>query len=472
METAAINGALGALKPKTGQVPILGEVVEIPLSRIFPTPENDEFYTPFDATSAENGALIESVKRNGIKEPLVLARDFFILSGHRRYGAARAARLKSVPCRFEEVRRGDPEFIPLLREFNRQRTKTRSEVLREAIVDSDPEEAYTALLEHREERARVRVETLQIEGETTRAKITAAKEPFMQAILSVLESRRKFWPLSDRSIHYALLNAPPLKHARKPESVYQNDLASYKALTDLVTRARLVNRIPMAAIADPTRPVTVWDVHQTPATFFERELADFLKGYRRNLQQSQPNHLEILGEKMTVESTLKPIAGRFNIPLTIGRGFSSLEPRYKLAERFKKSGKDGLILLVLSDFDPSGEEISQSFARSLRDDFGIWNLELLKVALSSEQVARFALPPMMEAKTTDSRAAKFTAKHGAAVYELEALPPETLQSELIAAIESVLDVRAFNQELDAEKQDAAYIANLRQRAQLAFKDAA
>jgi hypothetical protein len=108
----------------------------------------------------------------------------------------------------------------------------------------------------------------------------------------------------------------------------------------------------------------------------------------------------------------------------------------------------------------------------LRDDFSIWNIELLKVALNPEQISRFQLPPMMQAKAKDSRAAKFTAKHGAAVFELEALPPETLQAELTTAIENAMDLGAFNRELDAEKQDAAFIANLRQRAQVAFKDAA
>lgn len=79
---------------------------------------------------------------------------------------------------------------------------------------------------------------------------------------------------------------------------------------------------------------------------------------------------------------------------------------------------------------------------------------------------------MMEAKASDSRTAKFTAKHGATVYELEALPPETLQSELTKAIEGALDLGAFNRELDAEKQDAVFIGNLRGRAHLALKDAA
>jgi hypothetical protein len=435
-------------------------------------PENDLLYHPFDPTKRDSKAMIESVREQGILEPLVLTLDYYILSGHRRWNSARLAGLNLVPVRFEDCRRGDAVCEHLLREYNRQRQKTLSEQLRESIVDADPEEAYRALLKHRDENAQVKFETLTIKGEMKRSRLTDAKEPFVQAVLKVLEARRKFWPLSDRFIHYQLLNSPPLIHASKPDSIYRNQLKSYKALTDVVTRARLEGRIPMEAIADPTRPVSVWNVHDTPATFFTQELNSFLKGYRRNLQQSQPYHVEIVGEKNTVQSILRPIASRFNIPLTIGRGFASLEPRYQVAQRFERSGKDKLVLLVASDFDPSGEEICQSFARSLRDDFYISEVELIKFALTSQQVKQYDLPPMMEAKETDSRSKKFIEEHGKTVYELEALPPETLQSELVKTIESVMDLKAFNQELDTEKQDSSFLANLRQQAHIALKDAA
>lgn len=91
-----------------------------------------------------------------------------------------------------------------------------------------------------------------------------------------------------------------------------------------------------------------------------------------------------------------------------------------------------------------------------------------KVALTAEMVQRFDLPPIMQAKATDSRAAKFTARHGSDVFELESLRPETLQAELTAAIDSVLDLKAFNAELQSEAEDAGYLAGLRERARVAL----
>jgi hypothetical protein len=233
------------------------------------------------------------------------------------------------------------------------------------------------------------------------------------------------------------------------------------AVTELLTRARVAGIIPMNVIADPTRPVTIWDVHADVQGFIRRETTGFCKGYWRNLMQSQPNHIEIVGEKNTVASTIRPVAGRYCIPTTIGRGFCSLRPRYDIAERFRKSGKNRLVLLMLSDFDPDGEEIAHTFARSLRDDFDIVNIEPIKVALTAEQVEEYSLPAMMTAKTDSKNYQRFADKHGDNVWELEAVQPATLQQMLQDAIDNVLVVEAFNHEIDQEKADAAKLEGVR-----------
>ena len=97
-----------------------------------------------------------------------------------------------------------------------------------------------------------------------RCEISRAKQPFLDAILKIMTEWREYWPLSDRRIHYPLLNAPPLKHAKKPDSVYRNDKASYNALTELLTRARLAGIIPMESISDETRPICVFEVYADP----------------------------------------------------------------------------------------------------------------------------------------------------------------------------------------------------------------
>ncbi len=95
----------------------------------------------------------------------------------------------------------------------------------------------------------------------------------------------------------------------------------------------------METIEDETRPTTEWNVHSNPQDFARCELDNLLKGYRRNLQQTQPLHIEIVAEKLTVQGIIRPVCGKYNIPYTIGRGYSSLPARYEMIKRFKRSGK-------------------------------------------------------------------------------------------------------------------------------------
>jgi hypothetical protein len=441
---------------------ILGEIELVLWSSIRPSPQNDTIYGPVDPSDPDVQALAASVGEHGIREPLVITLDGFILSGHRRYAAAKVAGLREIPCRRENIQSTDPGFVVLLREYNRQRVKGIDVVLREEIISANPDDAYDELIQYRRDAARVKVETGIIRGEKRRAEITDAKKPFLDAIQSILDRLRSFWPLSDRLIHYQLLNAPPLIHARKRRSVYRNDLRSYKALVELLTRARIAGIIPFNAIADPTRPVTTWDVFRSPGPFIRRELDNLFKGFWRDLQAPQPCHVEIVGEKNTLAGIIRPVAADYCIPFILGRGYSSLPPRHDMAERFRQTGKERLILLVLSDQDPEGDDIPHSFARSMRDDFGIKAVDFIKVALTAEQVRDLGIPPGPTAsEKRSSRRERFVQEHGEHVYELEAVEPERLQQILRQTIESVIDMPLFRAEQEKERQDAAYIAGVR-----------
>jgi hypothetical protein len=68
--------------------------------------------------------------------------------------------------------------------------------------------------------------SVQMSDTGRRKGISRAREPMLAAVRRILAERSDFWPLSDRPIHYALLNGPPLRHAGKPDSVYANDRES------------------------------------------------------------------------------------------------------------------------------------------------------------------------------------------------------------------------------------------------------
>jgi hypothetical protein len=434
----------------------------VAVSAIRPAPENDKVYRPIDSDSDEIQGLASSIDIQGILEPLVITLDNVLISGHRRLAAAKRLGLRKVPCRRIAILHSDPLFLTLLRECNRQREKSLDEILREQLIDASTD-GYADLLQYRERVTRVEIETGIINGHKHRASISKAKQPFLNAIEAIVQRLRDFWPLSVRLIHYQLLNDPPLIHASKPKSTYRNDQGSYKSLTDLLTRARIFGVIPFEAIHDPTRPVTIWHVFPSPEPYIKRELENFLMGYYRNLQVSQPLHVEIVGEKNTVGGIIRPVAMDYTIPFTLGRGYSSMPPRHQMAQRFRRSGKDKLMLIFVSDFDPEGEDIAHSFTRSMRDDFGIDSVEFVKAALTDDQVEQLQLQPMMLAKEGSSRRDAFVKKHGEHVYELEAAEPDQLQTFLRETIESALDMKLFRAEQDRERDDADRLSALRKR---------
>ena len=289
-----------------------------------------------------------------------------------------------------------------------------------------------------------------------RSKITTLQ--FLAAAKQVIAENEEYWPLTDRRIHYLLLNRPPLRHDKKPDSKYVNDKSCYKALTDMLLRARLTGDVPMEAIEDTTRPIQLGGGFSTFESFVAQETDRFLIGYSRNLMQGQPHHIEIMLEKNALRSVIESVAREFCIPVTTGRGFSSLSPRYDLFQRFQRSGKTKLVLLMLTDFDPDGEEIAASFARSLRDDFGLTDILAMKVALTAADVKAYDLPSDMDAKPTSPNYEKFLAKYGASkVVELDAAPVKLLQSKLRESIRSVIDIPEYNAQIELEEEDSLHV---------------
>jgi ParB-like chromosome segregation protein Spo0J len=269
----------GRLKTRSrGEIGLV-RIQPIPIENLRSSPENDALYSPVDPADPEIVEMSRSIAVHGVQEPLIVTADLYVVSGHRRLVAAKLAGLIAVPCKVLDFDKDEDHdrFMHLLRECNRQRVKTFNEKLREEAISANPDAAYQSLIEHRKERSQLDLETLDIRGEKRRSEISKAKLPLLEAINGIIEDRRQYWPLSDRQIHYALLNDPPLIHASKPGSRYRNDLKSYKALTELLTRARIADEISMSVIQDATRPVTLWDVHRDVQGYLRTQLEEFGK---------------------------------------------------------------------------------------------------------------------------------------------------------------------------------------------------
>jgi hypothetical protein len=449
----------------------------VPIAQIHPAPGNDALYGPIDPDDPKIQQMAAEMHQEGKSRTLLtLSSDFYLMDGHRRLTAAKLAGLTELQCIIDPILHSDPRFVKELVRYNNQRIKSNDVFFREAMVATSKGDAYARLKKARAKASKVHsdIEEIRFTDETIQNPITNRRTLFLEAVQQVIEDNEAYWPLTARQIHYRLLNNPPLRDVSKDgriitrrgipsqDSTYVNDDISYKALIRLLKDARLQGLISWNVIDDPTRPMTIWDVHNSTQPYVEEELREFLAGYSRNLLQSQPNHVELFAEKKTLSSIIRPIAAKYCMPLTVGSGCCSIAPIEKLVRRFEWSGKEKLIILTIADFDPAGIMIARSFAQRLRDYFQIEDIDPRRVALTQDQVNAYNLPVggNIELKN-DVNKETFREEFGEDTYEVEALEPTDLKAIVESAIEQTIDVAAYNHELECEEKDSQFLETKR-----------
>jgi hypothetical protein len=95
------------------------------------------------------------------------------------------------------------------------------------------------------------------------------------------------------------------------------------------------------------------------------------------------------------------------------RGMSSGTANQEIFDRFSASGKDRLILLVVTDLDPAGDHIAQNFVNYMIRDAGLDEQEVAarKIALTMGQVRSLGLPESWErVKPKDGQRRAYIAK--------------------------------------------------------------
>jgi hypothetical protein len=453
-----------------------------------PSPENQHLYDAGEITD-----LADSIAKQGLHQPLVVTADNVIVSGHRRHRALVCLGRKFVKCHVLLRRRSswtDDEFLALLRDHNQQRHKTAADQAREALLDLDPDRPGLKLYKQHLNSVYAPesngLEAIAIEGVQKRYQISADKADHVKYVKKVIfEDRRRYWPLSVRGVHYALLNYEFIRgywwpqrkfkglHGTRQTLVYANDQESYSATSDLLTRLRLDGTIPWESLDDFTRPLEQFYPFDNVGEFIHHEADNVFAGYWRNLLQSQPNYIEVVCEKNTIFHMVLEVTKKYQIPTGSGRGYCGIDPWHDLYERFLDSGKERLFVVVVSDYDPEGERIPIVADQTLRDGFALDPafFEVYKAGVTREQIEHYHLPEQSFAKEDSSLRDWFVERNGGdeRVYECEALNPEDLQAEVDGVLRQLIDLDLFNRELEIEREEQARLEELRPRARKALK---
>jgi len=169
--------------------------------------------------------------------------------------------------------------------------------------------------------------------------------------------------------------------------------------------------------------------------------------YRRDRTEGQSWSVYLGVEKRGIVAQLDSWFGDLGVPILSLGGYSSQTYVDDVNADVSTTGRPA-VLLYAGDFDPSGEDIDRDFL----DRSGCWT-EVIRVALTPEQVDAYDLPPQ-PGKATDSRSAGFVARHGRLVQvELDALPPDELRGLYEGALDAFWDTSTHEDVLARERSE-------------------
>jgi len=250
--------------------------------------------------------------------------------------------------------------------------------------------------------------------------------------------------LSLRQLYYRLVGL----------DIIPNTIPSYKKLGTVISKARLAGLVDWDAIEDRTRQAVIKSEWSSISSIIESALA----AYRLPRLDGQYHYVELHCEKDALSSVLEPIASKYHVVLMVNRGYSSQSAMYETACRIQKNmvryGSQYTTILYLGDLDPSGEDM----VRDIQERMEVFRTPVVvkKVALNIDQVEEYNLPPN-PAKLTDTRAGEFIAKYGYESWEVDAIPPQTLQQLVSEELDELLDLDTVASIKEAEERDKEQI---------------
>jgi hypothetical protein len=263
------------------------------------------------------------------------------------------------------------------------------------------------------------------------------------AIKRLLEENH---PQTDRPVYYAL----------SVKGLVGKTEAEYKGtIVRLLVKLREKGIIPFDWIADHTRTT------YRPRSFdnIAQSVEEAAESYRRRVWTDSACGVRIFVEKNALADVLYKVTGRYDVPLHVVRGYSSLSYLHEIAKAIKARGKP-VYCYHFGDYDPSGQDAARDIEEKLRRYSGGATIYFERVAVTLEQIEEWSLPSRPTKtdewaqkhgkKRGDTRAKKFGRDTSV---ELDAIPVDKLLALARARIKRHIRKKRFKALLIAEKKD-------------------
>ena len=208
--------------------------------------------------------------------------------------------------------------------------------------------------------------------------------------------------------------------------------------------------IPFIWIADSTR----WMRKPRTFTGLEAALRENWKFYRRSIWYDQFDYVEIWMEKDALAGVLYPITSKWDVPLMVTRGYSSLSFLHESAEYINSLNKPTYIY-CMGDYDPSGVDISRNIEKGLRQFAPDAEIHFKRIAVTPAQITKWDLPTR-PTKKSDSRSKNFKGES----VELDAIPAKKLRELVTECIEQHINSETLHRTMMAEDAEKHTLENI------------
>lgn len=245
----------------------------------------------------------------------------------------------------------------------------------------------------------------------------AAMDDLRQAIIDITNAHR---PVTVRQVFYRLVSAGLID---KTETEYKATVCR------LTLELRESGALAWTDFSDETR----WIIGSRSYDGLGEALRDAARSYRRSLWTDAGVRVQIWLEKLALAGIVSQTTDAWGVPLYVSRGYASASYLHAAAGEIASHGVPVYIYL-LSDYDPSGVNLSEQVERRLRQFAPKAEIIFERVAVTPGQIALYNLPTR-PTKRTDSRAASF----GDESVELDAIAPADLREMVEDAIVGHVD---------------------------------
>ena len=271
-----------------------------------------------------------------------------------------------------------------------------------------------------------------------RKRATAADmESRYVSLLAIVAAQR---PMTVRQVFYQA----------SVQGIIEKTEPGYDKVCEALTHLRRAKRLPYNWLADSTR----WMRKPRSFSGIEHAIEATARTYRRALWDDTDAYAEIWLEKDALAGVVVDVTEKYDVPLMVARGYSSLSFLYGAAEAMAEENRPCFVY-HFGDWDPSGVNAAEKIGETLKAMAPRAEIVFQRVAVTPEQIERWNLPTR-PTKASNSRSKKWT---GGDSVELDAIPADYLRG---------LVRHCISQHLDDEKLRVLKVAEASERGALAM----